>query len=458
MKKSSLFFIALVIFSCKQEVKVDYAIISGKIENASSSKVTLYNSYETSDKKELTLENGQFTDTVKINNGNGFFLIQGNNNVSLFLIEGDKLNVTYDANNVDSTLVFTGNNSAISTYLVEKKINDKKIELKTKDLYVLNEEDFISNLLKVKKAQEDFLYNATNLPENFIKNETSNINYEYLASTSNYESYHAYFAKIEDFKASEKITSKLKDLSLENERDFMFSSNFRSLVKNNYKKNATDLEKADSIENDIAYLKTLSTIKSDKIRNKLLFDNAKYGITYTENLEEYYALYAKASTNQENNEKITEIYANLKTLTKGNSSPKFTDYENYAGGTTSLDDLKGKYVYMDIWATWCGPCIAEIPSLKKTEKLYHGKNIEFVSISIDNKRDHEKWQKMIIDKELGGMQLFADNNWDSKFIQDYLIKGIPRFILLDPQGNIVSANAPKPSSEKLIALFDELKI
>ncbi|SDS42888.1 Thiol-disulfide isomerase or thioredoxin [Polaribacter sp. KT25b] len=459
MKKLALFFIALTIFSCKQEVKVDYAILSGKIENAASEKITLYNSYERSDKKELTLENGQFTDTVKINNGNQFYLIQGKNNVSLFLTEGDKLNFSYDANKVDSTLTFTGNNSAISTYLVEKKINNKDIKLNTEDLYSLNEDDFITSVLKVKKAQEDFLYNATSLPESFIKNETSNINYEYLATISNYESYHTYFAKIKGgFKASDKITSKLKDLTYENENDFQFSSNFRSLVTKNYQNETADLVKADSIERDIAYLKTLATIKSDKIRNKLLFDDAKYGITFTKNLEDYYSLYSKASTNQYNNDKITEIYRNLKTLTKGNASPKFTDYENNAGGTTSLDDLKGKYVYMDIWATWCGPCIGEIPFLKKIEKLYHGKNIEFVSISIDKEADHEKWKKMIVDKELGGIQLFADNNWESQFIEDYSIKGIPRFILLDPQGNIVSANAPRPSNEKLIALFDELKI
>ena len=65
---------------------------------------------------------------------------------------------------------------------------------------------------------------------------------------------------------------------------------------------------------------------------------------------------------------------------------------------------------------------------------------------------------MIIDKELGGMQLFADNNWKSQFIEDYLIKGIPRFILIDPSGKIVNSNAPRPSDKKLISLFNELKI
>ncbi|WP_372770062.1 TlpA family protein disulfide reductase [Lutibacter sp.] len=145
-------------------------------------------------------------------------------------------------------------------------------------------------------------------------------------------------------------------------------------------------------------------------------------------------------------------------LVKGKISPKFAAYENFKGGTTSLEDLKGKYVYIDVWATWCGPCKAEIPFLKEVEKAYHGKNIEFVSISVDKAKAHEAWKQMVEEKELSGIQLFADNDWKSEFVQAYKINGIPRFILIDPQGNIVSADAPRPSSIDLKVLFDELKI
>ena len=78
--------------------------------------------------------------------------------------------------------------------------------------------------------------------------------------------------------------------------------------------------------------------------------------------------------------------------------------------------------------------------------------------SIDDQKDHAKWKRMIIDEKLGGIQLFADNSWESKFIKDYMIQGIPRFILIDPSGNIVNSNAPRPSNKDLIALFDELNI
>jgi len=125
------------------------------------------------------------------------------------------------------------------------------------------------------------------------------------------------------------------------------------------------------------------------------------------------------------------------------------NYENHKGGKTSLADLKGKFVYIDMWATWCGPCKKEIPFLKEVEEKYHGKNIEFVSISVDKNKD--AWTKMVAEKELGGIQLHYGD--DKEFSDAYAVTGIPRFILLDPKGNIVDADAPRPSSEKLIELF-----
>ncbi|MDO6855365.1 TlpA family protein disulfide reductase, partial [Cellulophaga lytica] len=62
----------------------------------------------------------------------------------------------------------------------------------------------------------------------------------------------------------------------------------------------------------------------------------------------------------------------------------------------------------------------------------------------------------VVDKELGGIQLIADNNFESDFIQDYVIQGIPKFILLDTEGNIVNANAPRPSDPKLKEVLNSL--
>jgi thiol-disulfide isomerase/thioredoxin len=156
-------------------------------------------------------------------------------------------------------------------------------------------------------------------------------------------------------------------------------------------------------------------------------------------------------------EGLTKYYMQVVEANKlnGTISPSF-DYDNYAGGKTKLEDFKGKYVYIDVWATWCGPCIGEIPSLKKVEEKYHDKNIAFVSISIDKQKDVEKWKSMVKSKELGGVQVFADNDWNSKFVKDYNITGIPRFILIDPNGKIVKADAARPSSPSLLEELDVL--
>ena len=95
--------------------------------------------------------------------------------------------------------------------------------------------------------------------------------------------------------------------------------------------------------------------------------------------------------------------------------------------------------------------------LNKIEKKYHGKNIVFVSISLDGKKYYEDWREMIKAREMGGVQLLADEgDYSSSFVRAYQINGIPRYILLDPEGKIVTANAPRPSDSDLIKLFDEL--
>ena len=176
--------------------------------------------------------------------------------------------------------------------------------------------------------------------------------------------------------------------------------------------------------------------------------NGKYDAEFQEGLKKTFAQF---------NQFAVQAYASTAKANKlkGKPSPDF-DYENYKGGKTKLSDLKGKYVYIDLWATWCGPCRAEIPFLKTTEEKYHGKNIEFVSVSIDKASDNEKWKKFVADKNLGGIQLFADKDWSSDFVTSYGVTGIPRFILIDPKGNIVSPDAERPSSPELQKQLDSL--
>jgi thiol-disulfide isomerase/thioredoxin len=152
---------------------------------------------------------------------------------------------------------------------------------------------------------------------------------------------------------------------------------------------------------------------------------------------------------------IAEVYTNYKNMSANAISPDFV-YNDVDGKQVSLRSLRGKYVYIDVWATWCGPCKAEIPSLTKIEHDYSAKNIHFVSLSVDQMKDKAKWVSYVKTNKLEGIQVMADKDFNSEFIKRFNINSIPRFILIDPNGKIVSGDAKRPSDPGLRKEFDKL--
>ncbi|MBQ0049229.1 MAG: TlpA family protein disulfide reductase [Bacteroidales bacterium] len=130
-------------------------------------------------------------------------------------------------------------------------------------------------------------------------------------------------------------------------------------------------------------------------------------------------------------------------LREGRPSPDFS-FPDANGKQVTLADLRGKYVYIDCWATWCVPCRGELPHLKKLEETFKGMNIAFVSISCDS--DKAKWLKFVEEQQLSGIQLWGDA--DSQFMGKYRIQSIPRFILLGPDGRIINPDMTRPSDPK----------
>ena len=462
MKKFWLFVAAIAMVSCKNK-PVDYVLISGKITNTTNNQVILQGNSDLSFKKIIKLaEDGSFNDTLKIKAGE-FIIIDPKNYTFLYLDEGYNIWINYDINDFESSLKITGEGSEISNYINAKRAKSRELMGPGTDVYTKEEADFKTVMNNIKTAQESLLMSTEGIPEAFKAAERRHLNYGYIYNLSRYGRSHASSSNKPDFKPSDdflkEVNTLLDGLDYDNGEDYYAFGFFKGLVSSYYSKKASEMvENNKDMPYSMALFKVLGAVKSDVIKNTIAHTEALIRINDTDKLEEFYNAYMAVSTDAKNNAEITKIYTNLKQLSKGNPSPLFNDYENYAGGTTSLTDLKGKYVYIDVWATWCEPCLAEIPSLKKVEKEFHGKNIQFLSVSLDRIEDRGKWKDMIKEKELGGIQVFADNNWESAFVQGYLIKGIPRFIIIDPQGNIVTANAPRPSDPKLIDMFKELKI
>jgi len=218
----------------------------------------------------------------------------------------------------------------------------------------------------------------------------------------------------------------------------------------------------DSLKNDekVKLLVTGQLINNPFIREAFNYRYTNAAIKKaktTSDIKDIYENFLSASNSDKHKDKIKETFNNLSETTVNTAAPDFS-YLNPSGQLVSLKSLRGNYVYIDVWATWCAPCIAEIPSLKKIEENYKNKNIKFVSISVDVASNKQSWLDFVKQNDLKGIQVVADKDFNSDFIKKFGIMSIPRFILIGPDGVIIDNNAKRPSDAKLVAQLDSFKL
>lgn len=190
----------------------------------------------------------------------------------------------------------------------------------------------------------------------------------------------------------------------------------------------------------------VSEITDKDLKAKYILSTAEQGgvqnlVSFLENNRTY-------MITEQQKAKIKVLEARAKAQVPGGDWIDFA-YPDIDGKVRKLSDNLGKVVLIDVWATWCKPCLAEQPALEKLEKDFEGKNVVFISLSIDT--DKAKWTEMVKSKNLSGLHLFSNNQ--GPIVQDYQLVGVPRFILFDKNGKTVSFDAPRPSDPKLKELI-----
>jgi Thiol-disulfide isomerase and thioredoxins len=155
-------------------------------------------------------------------------------------------------------------------------------------------------------------------------------------------------------------------------------------------------------------------------------------------------------------ELLAQYELKVKSITstkQGNEIPYNPTLTKRDGTTCKLSDLVGSFVYIDIWATWCGPCCKEIPYLEKVAEHFKGNDkIKIISISVDKNRN--AWLKKLDKDQPTWAQYILTSEEEKKFMSAWGISGIPRFIMLNKEGKIFSADALRPSSEALVTTIE----
>ncbi len=196
------------------------------------------------------------------------------------------------------------------------------------------------------------------------------------------------------------------------------------------------------------------SFKSETIRNRVSKDIMKLQTSRLSINDSIVRRFKNICTNLEYKKEVEKNYKLIQPLVKGNVAPDF-ELIGLNDNNVTLNDFKGKYLLIDVWSTTCAPCLREFPLLENLKRDLKDKNIEIITACLS---DEPAWKKALSKHNLKGGQFRIEDGWKSVFRKDYLkSSGVPVYILIDPNGLIIDARAPKPS-ENLIEVINGLEI
>ena len=346
----------------------------------------------------------------------------------------------------------TNSEEAIKAYQQQKEAIGLQSAEKQNELLRQSPMAFKQSMQAIAQQYTEIL---KNLPADFAAKEEKANRYQQLVIVSEYLLNHRKYTE-EEAPAIKELQDLCTAVDLDNATDFNDYPEYQTLVQNIFKwriySHKVQYEFDDPWGKILADFKAL---KSENIKQALapLIIEGVSPTSATATNEEIIALVKQLVKDNDllnTLSKHIDLVNKLKAGQPFPALPALTDLNDKEVKYEQLP-LKGKLLFIDIWATYCPDCRKELPALEALQEDYKAEPITFVSISVD--RDKEAWKAMVKEKKLGGIHLYASPETKELFKELYDLRSIPRYMLIDEKGNIINANLPMPSDKNLKELI-----
>lgn len=439
----------LVFTSCQQNDKSSYIVLSGDLGDIQAKSLRLetnkqlkfYDQPNISEELEVQ-ENNSFIDTLELPAGH-YVLEVGDIKHSLYLKPGYDLQLNFE----NSQMKISGKGKLENQYMLEREELNAEIRGFNSYQYYsqLPEDEFLKQTDSIKNLSLNLISEYEGIDTRLG---TAEKNWAKVNKTDKLRMYPMARKRFldPDYNPSPGYPDKWAELDRNNE-DLLDVPLFGMLLLSSSSADARELgvERWEYIISD-------TTIKNKKIKQEVLYLAGLYTMASFNNIDEFHTQARSVITNDKKWAVIDQKFKEVTRLEKGRPAPEFV-LKNMQGEEVSLEDLSGNLVYLDFWASWCRPCIEEMPAFKKLQNEFASKDIKFVSIGIESKK--ESLEKLIETQGLGGIHLF-DPEKEEVLKKRYAVEGIPHYVLIDREGKMIEKRAKRPSDPALKTQLSEL--